>query len=104
MLILIVLIFLHYKIIFHFQKLGNKLIFLYYILFFVLGFGVFAITYILAYSGALPNHYNSEFESKRMNDLALFCGLVSMILCVTGFFTLLFKHLFFRSKNKIKSV
>lgn len=68
-----------------------------------MGFGAFAITYILAFSGALPNHYNSEFESKFANDLALFSGIVSMVFCVTGFFTLLFKHLFFLSKNKIFS-
>lgn len=99
-LILVVLIFMQFKIIFHFQKLSNKLLFLYYILFFVMGFSALAITYILAFSGALPNHYSNEFESKFMNDISLFSGLISVLLSISGIFTLLVKQLLFNPKNR----
>lgn len=87
------------KIIFHFQKLTKKAIVLFYLAFILTGLSALIITYILALSGALPNHYMSEFDTKIINDVSLFIGVVSIVLSATGPTILLSKQILGRAKK-----
>ncbi|MBK9285689.1 MAG: hypothetical protein IPM51_17465 [Sphingobacteriaceae bacterium] len=81
-----------YKIFAHFQKFSISILAIYYVVFVLLGLCTLYITFILAFSGALPNHYVDDFNFKLIYDLALVIGFVNLFLSIAGIIILIVKQ------------